>query len=109
MAGEVPTDPQLALAGNSSARQTYTRLAAEHAAGRRIGEAPAPRYVTASLHVEYLKPTPLGTQLEIRSRVKERTDRKAVVSVTVSVAGVITVRGEVVAVRIPSTMGQPQS
>ena len=28
--------------------------AAELAAGRRIGEGPAPRYVTASLHVDYL-------------------------------------------------------
>jgi acyl-coenzyme A thioesterase PaaI-like protein len=83
--------------------------AAELAAGRRIGAGPAPRYVTASLHVEYLKPTPAGTQLEIRSQVKERTDRKAIVLVTVSSAGVPTARGEVVAVRIPSSMGQPKS
>ena len=83
--------------------------AVESAAGRGIGDRPAPRYVTASLHVEYLKPTPLGPELEIRSRVKERSDRKAIVTVTVSTAGVLTVRGEVVAVRMPGTMGQPQS
>src|SRR6187402_585348 len=29
--------------------------AAEHAAGRRIGDGPAPRFVTADLHVVYLK------------------------------------------------------
>jgi acyl-coenzyme A thioesterase PaaI-like protein len=80
--------------------------AAELAAGRRIGEGPAPRYVTASLHVEYLKPTPLGPELEIRSRVRERSDRKAVVTVTVSAGGVLTVRGEIVAVRMPGSMGQ---
>jgi len=57
--------------------------AAEFAAGRRIGEGPAPRYVTASLHVEYLKPTPLGVELEIRGRVKERSERKAIVTLTV--------------------------
>src|SRR5678815_1688623 len=52
--------------------------AAELASGRQIGEGPAPRYVTASLHVEYLKPTPLGGELEIRARVKERSERKAI-------------------------------
>jgi acyl-coenzyme A thioesterase PaaI-like protein len=80
--------------------------AAEIAAGRRIGDGPAPRFVTASLRVDYLKPTPLGLELEIRSRVTERSDRKAVVAVTVSAAGTITVKGEVVAVRMPASMQQ---
>ena len=83
--------------------------AAELAAGRRIGEGPAPRYVTASLHVEYLKPTPLGVELEIRGRVRERSERKAVVALTVAVNGTITVRAEVVAVRMPTTMGNSSS
>jgi acyl-coenzyme A thioesterase PaaI-like protein len=78
--------------------------AAEIAAGRKIGDGPAPRYVTASLKVEYLKPTPLGVELELRSRVIERSDRKAIVAVTVSAAGIVTVRGEVVAVRMPKSM-----
>jgi acyl-coenzyme A thioesterase PaaI-like protein len=81
--------------------------AAELAAGRQIGEGPAPRYVTASLRVEYLKPTPLGVQLEIRGRVKERSERKAIISLTVSAAETVTVRGEVVAVRMPGSMGNP--
>jgi acyl-CoA thioesterase FadM len=63
--------------------------------------------VTAALHVEYLKPTPLGVELEIRGRVTERSDRKGVVAVTVSAGGVVTVRGNVVAVRIPPSMEQP--
>jgi acyl-coenzyme A thioesterase PaaI-like protein len=78
--------------------------AAEHAAGRRIGETAAPRFVTASLRVEYLKPTPLGGPLEIRGSVTTRTDRKAIVLLTVSAEGNVTVRGEVVAVRIPESM-----
>ena len=78
--------------------------AAEHAAGRRIGEGPAPRFVTASLRVEYLKPTPLGMELEIRGHVIERSERKAVVALTVSAAGEVTARGEVVAVRMPKSM-----
>lgn len=80
---------------------------AERTAGRRIGDAPAPRFVTASLQVTFLKPTPHGPELEIRGRVRERTERKAVVDVTVSADGVVTARGEVVAVRIPSSMERP--
>src|SRR6185295_17309764 len=78
--------------------------AAELAAGRKIGDGPAPRYVTASLKVEYLKPTPLGVELEIRSHVTERSEKKAIVALTVSAAGTVTVRGEVVAVRMPKSM-----
>jgi len=83
--------------------------AAEHAAGRRIGDGPAPRFVTADLHVVYLKPTPLGVELEIRGRITERSERKGVVALTVSAAGVVTVRADVVAVRMPESMGQRSS
>jgi acyl-coenzyme A thioesterase PaaI-like protein len=78
--------------------------AAERAAGRDIGAGPAPRFVTAQLNVTYLKPTPLGPELEVRGRVREASERKAVVEVTVAADGVVTARGEVVAVRIPETM-----
>ena len=78
--------------------------AAERADGREIGEAPAPRFVTASLHVEYLKPTPLGHELELRAHVTIVTARKSAVTVTVASRGTITARGEVVAVRIPASM-----
>ena len=62
------------------------------------------RYVTAALRVEYLKPTPLGVELEIRGHVKEQSEKKKVVELTVSIAGTVTVRGEAVAVRIPGNM-----
>lgn len=75
--------------------------AAYRAEGREVGEGPAPRYVTASLRVDYLKPTPLGVVLEVRGRIKEIKDRKVVVEAELSAAGTVTVRGEVVAVRIP--------
>jgi acyl-coenzyme A thioesterase PaaI-like protein len=78
--------------------------AALEAAGIEIGETPAPRFVTASLKVDYLKPTPLGPELEVRGRIKDRSDRKAIVEVTVSAGGVITARGEVVAVPMPASM-----
>ena len=78
--------------------------AAELAVGRRIGEGQVARYVTAALRVEYLKPTPLGGELEIRGRVTEQSEKKAVVALTVSVSGTITVSGEAIAVRMPKNM-----
>lgn len=75
--------------------------AAYRAEGRAMNTQPAFRFLTASLKVEYLKPTPLGVELEIRGRVKEIRGRKVVVESTVSVGGMITARGEVVAVQAP--------
>ncbi|HWQ15763.1 MAG TPA: PaaI family thioesterase [Roseiflexaceae bacterium] len=80
--------------------------ASEQAAGRTPGEGPAPRFVTAALHVEYLRPTPLGPELEIRGRATSVTERKLVVAVSISANGTVTARGEVVAVRLPATMGR---
>ncbi|MDH4037910.1 MAG: PaaI family thioesterase [Candidatus Krumholzibacteria bacterium] len=80
--------------------------AALRAAGHAIGEVPSPRYVTAQLNVSYLKPTPLGHELEIRGRVKEATPRKTIVEVTVSGQGGVTAKGEVVAVPMPESMGR---
>ncbi len=78
--------------------------AVERKAGREIGDAPAPRFVTASLKVEYLKPTPHGSELEVRARAVEVGERKVVVHATVSAAGKVTATGEVVAVRMPDSM-----
>ncbi len=63
------------------------------------------RFVTGSLHVDYLKPTPLSGQLEIRGSVKEVKGRKVVVQTTVLVDGVLTARGEVVAIQMPDSFG----
>lgn len=78
--------------------------ARERAEGRAIGDREAPRYVTASLRVDFLKPTPADTELEVRAHVRELGPRKAIVEATVSANGIVTARGEVVAVRIPETM-----
>jgi acyl-coenzyme A thioesterase PaaI-like protein len=76
----------------------------ERAAGRKIGEAPSPRYVTASLNVDFIRPTPLGPELELRARATEMAGRKVTVDVEVSVDGVVTVRGTVIAVPMPDAM-----
>ena len=77
----------------------------ERRAGREIGVGPAPRYVTAMLRVDYLRPTPLGPELEIRGRVQATGARKVEVSAWVSVDGEITVRATAVAVPLPESMG----
>lgn len=79
------------------------------AAGQEVGRVPSPRFVTAALRVDYLKPTPLGPELEIRARVRELTPRKVVIDSTVSANGVITARGEAVAVPMPSSMLPPEA
>jgi len=85
---------------------TGTAAAAMYRAeGRGMDTLPAFRFVTASLHVDFLKPTPLGGELELRGRVKEIKGRKVVVESTVYAAGVATARGEVVAVQMPEHFG----
>ena len=76
----------------------------ERAAGRSPGDAPAPRFVTGTLTVQYLKPTPLGPELELRARATEVGARTVTVDVTLAAAGVVTARGTVVAVRMPDSM-----
>lgn len=79
------------------------------AAGQEIGQASSPRFVTASLRVDFVRPTPLGPELVIRGRVREASERKVVVEAAVSVEGAVTVRGEAVAVRLPATMAAGRS
>src|SRR5210317_1142805 len=51
---------------------TGTAAAATHRAeGGDLETGPFPRFVTGSLHVDYLKPTPIDSPLEIRASVKE--------------------------------------
>ena len=73
------------------------------AEAREPGSAPALRFVTASLKVDYLKPTPIGP-LELSARAREVGARKVLVDVELSAGGVVTARGDVVAVRIPAVM-----
>ena len=78
--------------------------AAYRAAGRDMDTEPAFRFLTASLHVDYLKPTPLGIELEIRGKVKEVKGRRVVIEEWIVADGITTVRGEVVAVQVPDEM-----
>ncbi len=81
---------------------TGTAAAAAYRAEERTMDTEPPlRFLTAALNVNYLKPTPLGPQLEVRGRVKEVKGRKVVVEAWIVAEGQVTVRGEVVAVQVP--------
>lgn len=75
--------------------------AAYRAENRELGSEPAFRFVTGSLHVDYLLPTPLGPLLTLRSTISEIKGRKVVVVTDLIVEGKVTARGKVVAVQIP--------
>ncbi len=67
--------------------------------GHELGDdAPTPRCVTASLNVQYHKPTPLGPKLSVRGRIVELGERKVVVQSDLYAKEVITVSATVVAV-----------
>jgi len=84
---------------------TGTAAAATYRAeGRAMDTEPPLRFVTGSLHVDYLKPTPIEGPLELRSRVKEIKGRRVVVSTELSVRGEVCATGEVAAVLIPEHM-----
>ncbi|HVX38733.1 MAG TPA: PaaI family thioesterase [Gemmatimonadaceae bacterium] len=74
------------------------------AAGAVPGRDPTPRFVTASLHVDYLKPTPLGPELVLRARAVEVGERKVSVEMSIYAGDVETARARVLAVRAPATM-----
>jgi acyl-coenzyme A thioesterase PaaI-like protein len=85
---------------------TGTAAAASYRAqGRPWDSEPPLRFVTASLQVDYLRPTPIDAELEVRGRVKEVKGKRVVVSAEVHAAGVVTARGEVVAVPMPEGFG----
>jgi len=73
--------------------------------GRAMDTQPPFRFVTASLQVDYLRPTPLGVQLEVRGRVEEITERKVVVSTTLIAEDEVCATGKVVAVKMPENFG----
>jgi len=75
--------------------------AAYRTEGRTMDTEPPLRFLTASLHVDYLRPAPIEGPLELRGQVKEIKGRKVVVAVAVSVKGEVCARGEVVAVQMP--------
>jgi acyl-coenzyme A thioesterase PaaI-like protein len=78
--------------------------AAYRVEARDMGTAPVLRFVTASLKVDYLAPTPVGVELELRGIPLEIKGRKVIVAITVLAGDTICARGQVIAVRMPDSM-----
>jgi acyl-coenzyme A thioesterase PaaI-like protein len=72
------------------------------AKARDSGE-PIGRFVTASLKIDYLKPTPQGAELEVRGRVVEIKGRKVTVDVSLRAEGAVRAVGTVIMVQLPES------
>lgn len=85
---------------------------AYQASNRTMGDEGMPiRFVTASLQIDYRKPTPLGRELLITGKLKSLEGRKAFVSLSLTVDGEECARGEMCAVEIRplrSLMAEPR-
>jgi len=74
------------------------------AKARENGE-PISRFVTASLKVDYLKPTPLGVELEVRCKVIEIKGRKVTVELRLLAEQTICATGTAIMVQMPAAAG----
>ncbi len=75
--------------------------AAYRAEGRAMDAGPPLRFLTGSLHVDYLRPVPIGIPFVVRASVKEIKGRKVVVTASLYAGSNECARGEVVAVQVP--------
>ena len=89
---------------------TGTAAAAMYRAENRAMDTEPPfRFVTASLKVDFLRPTPIDATLEVRAKVKEIKGRKVALELTLSAKGEVCARGEVVAVQMPENLASAKS
>ncbi len=69
--------------------------------GLSLDSEPAYGFVTASLRIDYLKPTPNGQHLRFVSKLKEIHENKIKISTVLSVEGSACAKGEVTAIKLP--------
>ncbi len=69
--------------------------------GKEIGANMTERFVTGSLKIDYVRPTPLGGEIEVRARATEVGERKVIVEAELIAGGEVCVRGLTVAVKMP--------
>ena len=73
---------------------------AYRAAGREMGDGGEfMRFVTASLKVDFLRPTPIGVELVIKGELRAIQGRKVQLSLSLSAGGQACARGEMLAVQ----------
>ncbi|MGO0123124.1 PaaI family thioesterase [Desulfothermobacter acidiphilus] len=77
--------------------------------GHELGDAaPVPRFVTASLKIDFLKPTPISETLVVYGEIVSIGARKVIVHSSMYAGELLTARGEAVLVLIPPTMMTPK-
>jgi acyl-coenzyme A thioesterase PaaI-like protein len=90
------------LASLIDCHSTGTAAAAKYRdENRPMDSEPALRFLTASLRVDYHKPTPIGVALEIRGRIKEVRGRKVLVESELRAGDTVCVTGEVLCIQAP--------
>ncbi len=75
--------------------------------GRAIGTAPLIWYATASIQVNYRRPTPINEPVTLRARITGTTEKKTVLSCSLLSNGEERATAELVAVRVPPEWRQP--
>lgn len=78
--------------------------AAFKAENRKMGTAPHMRFVTASLKVDFLRPTPIDAELEVRGEIVEVKPRKVTIDLSLSASGEICATGQMIAVKLPDAV-----
>lgn len=73
---------------------------------REMDTDPPLRFVTASLNIKYLNPTPLGPELVLRGRIREIKGKKVIVDIDLYAEDRLCAQGEVVAVKMPENLLQ---
>ncbi|HRO57970.1 MAG TPA: PaaI family thioesterase [Burkholderiaceae bacterium] len=70
--------------------------------GRTIGDGDPPiRFVTASLKIDFQRPTPQGVELTITGSLRSIEGRKAVIGLTLSAGDTVCAVAEMLAVQLP--------
>jgi len=76
--------------------------------GREVGEGDKIWYATASLTVNYRKPTPIDGPVTARAKLVEKSDRKTLIAVDFfSHKGVLTCNATVLSLRVPDEWADP--
>lgn len=76
--------------------------------GREVGSDPEVWYATSSLHIEYLRPTPIDATVELEGRVVAVDGTTTTVECVLHAAGKPRARAVVGAVRVPDSWRQPR-
>lgn len=62
------------------------------------------RYITARIEVDFKKPVPMNEEIIVISTLEELTERKAIINMTMEVAGEVKAKARMVAVGVKDNM-----